>query len=1361
MSRNSDTPGPHHVRRVRRGNTPSSPISPPSEENAAETRQLYEDIEFFGGGLSGLRFSVNGDITFDPVRFIREQALEVMYERVRLGRVTPDERNEIDMMLADFNTHYNTHYRVRAGHVESSQFDSFLGDVYPEMECEDDPESSSDEEIDWDADLDPEQIPKLQAEHYDEPDTESEDEGGEEVRWCVDLPLSPDPTSGRILEAGAPYHSVRVDEEEAMHFTTIRSVRRPVRRRRWVTRHSGLRRPRELARCAAELHSPSAPSAPSSRQATANRILLVRGGVEQNPGPCKVVSATVVRGKGRARRVKQQAAIAQSLQESTSRIAGENDALKKKLEDLRHEVAEKDSSIESIQDAHAREIVVLQKTITRARELGYIEPEEDEPLITYAFRGKYGKNMQCTFEDTDPLVTVNIMADGSWWTDAFGEFMQLEITQTQIMIASCTVSCTAPTRRFTNIYNGLVQSREVKEAVARMDSQEALYFAMTMDKRAFVLCGTVTGAGRSRWLNDVPELVPHLFTVDAPPDSDQRLQHKVVWAPNCLAFEASHYRKFRAAPIRIQGETPYIPDATDPKTMKAGLCKRLFPELPMRSPEVLQDLKRYAKQFSDLVNDRAPVSEFVDVLPEEVDLDDPRVDEMHQGVHAVQEENAPRDLRVKIEGNRSYDEWREKLFAKAMEGRPQRERVGITNGFEMARDDPVQAIEYYLSKPYKCFIKLEAYPKGSLKPPRFIMSLDLECRGIQIFFMAGILARIEHGTREGNVKGLTEAEKTQKLIDKFSDGLVGETDFSSFESCIGPDLKANVENHIFRNLAQTPAELDFITRCLNRTTVHVIGPNFSLPNFHHIRMSGDYWTSIGNLAENVCIMAYCLNQPVSWVIKHGLFEGDDGCFPAPRRPQDVIARSIKCGVKLTFDIAPWQSLSFCGNHFEQVDGVPQRFRDKRKALANLSVLFNAPGYTRAHDMMLQRSKALAYLSGPIIPDAFVVAAIIERFSRLHKVNPDVLLRMGLLKEYSAHGVEGCVPEWLVKDAFGTDLSDRQFVEVVYNRNYLAGGECDKSTVKQMVKAMRSADPCDPYVVLPCPYGTEGDMGWYYRDGSRFTHADSVLTYPLLEFNDVRTSPAAALPFGLFAHKHGKPVPPLYEEPWVRKGRSLPVRHPLRAFFWVRVLMLVGVAILTATAYLSGLSAAESLRNRFAVRTVTQTPVPGWMQSPMIPKPRFANRQACYAADLSFIGIRTDHDRIDWCDDFSGAPRLPEPVWKHMARGARYWLSLARQFFHRIDPMTILTPTFHTYMEAWGCDEFESPWTFVLTSAMKNFLAWLGLWATHRVFRRQAWKARLTLSLLIVYIWMIYPYCTVHNIALSKIILRGIVRVLSF
>lgn len=778
---------------------------------------------------------------------------------------------------------------------------------------------------------------------------------------------------------------------------------------------------------------------------------------------------------------KRMAAIGRSFCDAFAQLGGAADARRDKEMDLAEgdesddsglassvsgkEIAALKEKIISLEEANRTamsDILTLNAIRDQAERQGFIPKDPGTVVQTFGFHGCYRPGMNSTFTEDDPWVTVNVNSKGEWRSDAFPVFYLLTMDDTMLAVASTTVGCSDMNLRYKNVYNGLVQSPDVKKYVSKLSTLDRLKFLQTMEARAFLLTGSLTAGGRCRWLNACEEWVPHKYTVAAPSDWHKRLKDKVFFADDMLKFQSSTARNSRAAPYIIDGLIPHVPDASDLNTLIAGLCKRLFPDLPARDEDVLAELEDLADDFCDYAD--------TIIQSEALVFDDNLLDQ---------------------------------LISEALEGRPLSEREQILEGVRMSKIDPDGAIELYNKTPYKCFIKLESYPDGTFKPPRFIMSLPLKCRGIQLCFMSYVLHCVEVATRECNVKHLTADEITEKLKHKFENvGQVAETDFSSFESCIGPDLKSSVENRIFRHFAPDQFTTDFIDDCMDRDEVVVIGPCFHCPKFHHIRMSGDYWTSLGNLLENIILISYATGLDVKDIMRDGLFEGDDGCFPAPEDPQAVIARSVKAGVKLTFAIAPWKALSFCGNHFEEVDGELVRFRDKHKALANSTILFNAPRSSTKLDRMLQRSKCVGYLGGPVIPDAFVFWAVVERFSRDARVDESKLLRMGLTKPYSSYGVESCVPDYLS----GIPMDDDElFCKTVYLRNQRAGGECSLSTVRDMCRLARKAGPGASHVVLPCPFAIANSGSFYARDGSVFTHKEkNSLGYISVRYNDVQS-----------------------------------------------------------------------------------------------------------------------------------------------------------------------------------------------------------------------------------------------------------------
>lgn len=784
-------------------------------------------------------------------------------------------------------------------------------------------------------------------------------------------------------------------------------------------------------------------------------------------------------------------------------MQAEADGLRERNRELERQAAVRQEEHQVREGELLEQLRQAQQHVDQAVHEGF-RYNEDAPMRVFAFHGRFVRGFQCTFNDgsnedgvVDPIVTVNVFADGHWTTNADGHIHSLQVSPSMLQVASRSVMCATKTARMRNIFNGLQVCSEIKEEIKHLASVQIVDYMLEIELIAFVLTGLISTAGTLRWINDCEEWVFDKYVITQLPDDAEDRLAPVHFAADTLKFQASTATNARAAPFVIDGHTPGVPDSSDFTTLCAGMLKRMYPKTTKRSEEVLNDLFRIA---TDLTR------------------------EIRQ--HISDEDNVPK----------------RDLLETSLKGRPAHEALQIIEGFEDAEHAPQAAIARYNTFPYKCFIKLEAYPFGSMKPPRFIQSLDPWCRGVQIFFMARILHLIEVGTRRCNVKGLRPDEITEALKLKFATmDLVAESDYSAFEASVGPDLKNVVENQIFLDLAADDSEREFIVACLCRDEVNVIGPCFTIPHYHHIRMSGDLWTSIGNLLTNIVISAYANRMDVSHLMDVGLFEGDDGAYPAPADPAAVVARAKQAGMILELAIAPWESLSFCGNNFTLLeDGSLLRFRDPLKAAANATVLFNAPRSTRKHDLMLQRSKVICYLQYPVVPDAFVFFCVVERFTRDYQVDADLLLRMGHLKEWGGAGLERCVPDWLVHDSYGSLLSDRQFVNLVYERNRAAGGHCPKSRVWDMVKAVRAADGNYNHVVLPSPFDHPATGAWFARDGSRFTHVDSFMGFKRIAVNDKYTEPA----YALITHQpriHTRACPEEYVVEQDRNGRRFTAR----------------------------------------------------------------------------------------------------------------------------------------------------------------------------------------------------------------------------
>lgn len=539
----------------------------------------------------------------------------------------------------------------------------------------------------------------------------------------------------------------------------------------------------------------------------------------------------------------------------------------------------------------------------------------------------------------------------------------------------------------------------------------------SMTLRPFILAGITTATQKIMTGNHFDALVPDRYTVTPREEDVTRLERQVKFHDDIMPYRAKLMRSARMGPLRVHGVAPQMPDAADAATMLAGIAKRLMPDRPVVREEALNELEGL-------------VDEFIRIA---------------RGAHC-----------------RMTDD---ELLEDVCRGRPVREAEELRVGWHAAREDPAAEIAASARAPYKAFVKSEAYPSGSEKPPRFIMTLPLRDRGVQAFFLRRILARIEEATLPCNVKHLTSEGITRKLRRKFEDvAQVCETDYTAFESSVSPLIKAYVENRIFRELAESDEAVDYVTRVLGRRHVHVIGPSFQIPAMPHIRMSGDQHTSIGNLVTNIIVSAYAARRSVRWMIENGLFEGDDGVFPLDRGNCELMAsRAAELGFSLKIDVGRWESLSFCGKNFVAYEGEEYVGRNPERMCVSLTTLFAARQDTDQHDRMLQRSKALSVLANQYCPYGSGLAAIIEFVTRDAPVSEVYLSKNGLLKEYSPYGLEGCIPGWLANCQTAERLA-----EEVSRREALVGGIWTK---RQVFDAVVAAWECKE-MALPMPFRSE-------------------------------------------------------------------------------------------------------------------------------------------------------------------------------------------------------------------------------------------------------------------------------------------------
>lgn len=657
-----------------------------------------------------------------------------------------------------------------------------------------------------------------------------------------------------------------------------------------------------------------------------------------------------------------------------------------------------------------------------------VEIRVERMVSSVTFRGVWDPEHP-TFSPDDPPIQMDVYDSGRVVIDGRFPVPELTIPQPFFAVASRASMCADPLSRMSNILAGFHQHK----ACADLIQKDPIYYATHLSMIAFLLVSYVVSCGRLMWVQRHGQTYRDVtrYTVEPPPNWKELLPSSCKIFDDLMPLEARDARMMRMAPVVCSCSIPAIPSFSERWSIISALIKRLYPPTPAPKPAALRALDALSDELVSIIN--------------------------RLGVQ-------PADP--------------EAIFAEAVKKHTAADAAQMRKGFDdyMNPATRANAIAVYRDTPVKFFGKQESYPDNpaARKPMRFIACRPLYCRGVQVAAMGPVLSIIEQGTAVCNVKHLTSDQITDKLAAKLEHvGLCAETDFSSFESCITYELKEHVEHRVFRALA-SPDSLPFIDQAMRVPFIRVHGPSFKDDHFHHIRLSGDLWTSIGNLLTNLIVSAYANEKSVGQLMNEGLFEGDDGVYPAPVDSQRVIDRALDCGCLLKLDIAPWRSLSFCGNQFHELpDGTIARWRDPVKTLANLCTLFGADIQDMSADLTLQRSKILSMLSGPWVAGVSAFAAAFEWWSRSAKVSTQTLFRRGLLKEWSPYGTEECVPTWL-----RTIERRHKVVKEIYRHDQRAGGTLTRSDIDRMIDQFASGTVDVPVIA------NQSTQFMVYKDGVR-------------------------------------------------------------------------------------------------------------------------------------------------------------------------------------------------------------------------------------------------------------------------------------
>lgn len=277
---------------------------------------------------------------------------------------------------------------------------------------------------------------------------------------------------------------------------------------------------------------------------------------------------------------------------------------------------------------------------------------------------------------------------------------------------------------------------------------------------------------------------------------------------------------------------------------------------------------------------------------------------------------------------------------------------------------------------FGAFVKAETYQQG--KPVRFIIAPSPYYRGVMFGLLYAATENFVHIFSDHLNKHFTPAELMNAIADPRSELYIDTpsitSDFSSFESQIDSDRIDSNEAEVY--VAASPP---YMARRVQDFFMHMSQQSYNIQSkdftavIAPMRLSGTYHTSIGNCIQNMCITAALIaahygipnEELADWFSSEfvtGKFrvEGDDGKFSV-RSTFDKVSFDQLCktsGVKLESVEGVVSSFEhpYCGLE-ENADGTT--YRDPINILAKLTTVFRSAS-TRAHDHMLQFSKALAY-----------------------------------------------------------------------------------------------------------------------------------------------------------------------------------------------------------------------------------------------------------------------------------------------------------------------------------------------------------------------------------------------------------------
>lgn len=387
------------------------------------------------------------------------------------------------------------------------------------------------------------------------------------------------------------------------------------------------------------------------------------------------------------------------------------------------------------------------------------------------------------------------------------------------------------------------------------------------------------------------------------------------------------------------------------------------------------------------------------------------------------------------------------------------------------------------AKEFTSMVKQELYSQAEFKACRFISIPCMRFRGFTYAVYHPIEVRIKQSVfGQFLVKGMRPEEIQRKFTHILEEGREWlESDFTSFESNMrGIYLK--IENSFFSNLSCLipSTDLSALLASVYDEGVGMSNKYYKLLS-HGLRLSGTYWTSIGNALGNFAFIAAAslrsagvtvddmrkmslegLVSLLGWAGRC-IVEGDDGVFCMDSIPFSKLGEvAVEMGLRLKTRVCSGESsLHFCGNvlapaYQSTVIGLRSVIKDPREVLSKMTHVFNS-SESAVHDNVIMVGRCLSQLI--VTPSLPIVSSYCRAFLAHNKKGYDTFMRAASsvkpprwIKEFSdrARGYGLPLKEWLLGGELAIQRCDREArvaVEVLYGISVAAQEQAERAIVR--------------------------------------------------------------------------------------------------------------------------------------------------------------------------------------------------------------------------------------------------------------------------------------------------------------------------